>query len=111
MKWQKLSNERGLLLGLGTLLRFSAGYPFEGEVVMMVCDSPPESRLKLALMTITGCKAGRNCFLAFPDSAHNEEGWLTADWLYDNWRHWVWPEGNPDDVFILPGGLSANDLK
>ena len=29
----------------------------------------------------------------------------------DNWQHWVWPEGSPDDVWILPEGLNVNDLK
>ena len=77
---------------------------------MMVCEAP-DTHASLALITITGCKAGINCYVAFPDSARNNDATVSAQWLYDNWQHWVWPEGSPDDVWILPEGLNVNDLK
>ena len=110
MIWLNLSKNKAAAISRGCLIKFAASYPFENEVIMMVCEAP-HTRLSLGLMTISGYKAGINCYVVFPDSARNEDATISAQWLYDNWQHWVWPEGNPDDVWILPEGLSAVDLK
>jgi hypothetical protein len=110
MNWIKLSENKTLFVSRGSLTKFTSSYPFEDEVVMMVCESP-HSRLSLGFITITGYKAGINCYVAFPDLARNDDATISAQWLYDNWQHWVWPEGSPDDVWILPEGLSADDLR
>jgi hypothetical protein len=108
--WLRLEESKTISLTRGALVRFPASYPFEEEVVMMVCEAP-HNRSSLGLITITGYKAGINCYVAFPDSTLNESATISAQWLYDNWQHWVWPEGSPDDVWILPEGLNADDLK
>ena len=110
MNWIRLSENRAASISRGSLIRFAASYPFENEVIMMVCEAP-HSRSSLGLITITGYKAGINCYMVFPDSARSDEATIYAEWLYSNWQHWVWPESSPDDVFILPEGLSTDDLR
>lgn len=109
--WLRLSENKTIMLSRGALIRFTASYPFENEVVMMVCDARHDSK-RLGLITISGYKAGFNCYVAFPDEGQvleNHE--LCSNFLYENWQYWVWPEGSPGDVWILPEGLSADDLK
>lgn len=108
--WLRLADNKTSMLPRGTLVRFPASHPFEEEVVMMVCDSSLGNHT-LGLITISGYHAGFNCHSSFPDSTRNENATISAQWLYDNWQHWVWPEGSPDDVWILPEGLNADDLK
>ena len=110
MNWLKLSEVKAAVISRGTLIKFTASYPFESKVVMMVCEAP-HTRSSFGLITITGYKAGINCYVVLPDSARSEDATISTQWLYDNWQHWVWPESSPDDVWILPEGLSANDLK
>jgi len=110
MNWIKLSEHRDASISRGALLRFAASYPFEDEVVMMVCESPLGS-FRLGLITISGYKAGFNCYTNFPEGVRNDDGSITAGMIYDNWRDWIWPEWSPDDAWILPEGLSADDLK
>lgn len=108
--WLRLEENKTISLTRGALVRFPASYPFEEEVVMMVCDSSLGNHT-LGLITISGYHAGFNCHSSFPDSTQNENATISAQWLYDNWQHWVWQEGSPEDVWILPDGLSGNDLK
>jgi hypothetical protein len=108
--WLRLADNKTNMLPRGTLVRFSASHPFEEQVVMMVCDSSLGNHT-LGLITISGYHAGFNCHSSFPDSTRNESATISAQWLYDNWQHWVWPEGSPNDVWILSDGLSADDLK
>jgi hypothetical protein len=110
MNWNKLSEHKDAFLSRGSLLRFSASYPFEDEVIMMVCDSPLGNH-RLGLITISGYKAGFNCYTSFPENVRNKDGSITAGKIYDNWNDWIWPEWSPDDAWILPEGLSTNDLK
>jgi len=107
--WLKLSENKGAVLSKGSLLKFSASYPFEDEVVMMLCDSPLRN-FRLAFMTITGYKAGFNCYTNLPEGIRNDDGSITAGLIYENWNDWIWPEWSPDDAWILPEGLSAEDL-
>jgi len=79
----------------GALLRFSAGQAFEDRVVMMVCEAPDGAGM--ALMTITGYKAGINCYVIFPDEAMTPEG-ISTNWLLANWSQWVWPDGAGAEV-------------
>ncbi|SEJ87640.1 Imm45 family immunity protein [Paraburkholderia diazotrophica] len=90
--WKKLVDRSESELQRGTLLRFPAGHPFEGNVVMMVCESPDKSGL--GLITITGYKAGINCYVGFPKEAGTAT--LSVEWIVNNWRLWVWPDGDVD---------------
>lgn len=106
--WEKLTKFNKKSLSRGYLLKFSASYPFEDEVVMMVCESPDHSVLP-SLITITGYKAGINCYVALPSEAQHEGVFLDVDWLVKNWANWVWPEGFIDDVWVREG-LSASEI-
>ncbi len=108
-KWVRLSENRDISLSRGSLIRFSASYPFEDEVVMMFCDSPRRERA-IGLITISGLKAGFNCYLLFPEEATNPDFSINAGLIYDNWATWVWPEWSPDTAWILQEGLRLEDL-
>ncbi|WEV49311.1 Imm45 family immunity protein [Acinetobacter sp. ESL0695] len=103
--WVKLTELAGKSFIKGTLLKFSAKYPFESEVVMMICQSPDKSGL--CLMTITGYKAGKNCYQKLPDSEVYED--VSAIWLTENWHKWIYPECNVKDVWVHRG-LQVCDL-
>ncbi|KAK45804.1 hypothetical protein BG58_15490 [Caballeronia jiangsuensis] len=90
----------------GSLLRFAAGYPFEDRVVMMVCEAPDQSG-QLGLIAISGYKAGINCYVVFPSEASTD--CLSARWLIENWQHWVWPDGDVNDVEVC-APLEALDI-
>jgi len=103
--WVKLTKLVGKSFSRGTLIRFPSSYPFENEVIMMVSEAPNGNGL--CLITVTGYKAGINCYQKFPESEVNSE--IGADWLIQNWSKWVWPEGNVNDVLIHEV-LQVNDL-
>lgn len=110
MNWLQLSLNKELRLSRGSLLRFRASYPFEDEVIMMICEAP-DTRSSLGLMTISGYKAGINCYVVFPDMARRDDATISAHWLCENWCQWVWPEGSLDEVWVLPEGLVVSALK
>jgi len=110
MQWLKLSEHKQTPIYRGSLVRFSASYPFEAEVVMMVCDSHL-GKGRLGLITISGNKAGFNCFSTFPEHARNADGSITAGMIYDNWATWIDSEWSPDSAWILQKGLRVEDLK
>lgn len=72
---------------------------------MMVLEAQDGSGL--CLITVTGYKAGINCYPKFPESELNLD--IPADLLIQNWNKWVWPEGNVDDVLIHEA-LKPRDL-
>ncbi|WP_111886117.1 MULTISPECIES: Imm45 family immunity protein [unclassified Acinetobacter] len=92
MKWSKLIDFDEQFLQRGYLLKFKAHYPFEDEVIMMLAEAPDKDGL--ALITISGYKAGINCYQKLPVSE------ITKDWLISNWTKWVWPESKLEDVFV-----------
>lgn len=97
--WKKIIEVPNLVLQRGHLIKFSAGYPFEETVVMMVCGYPDGgNRLAAAsLVTITGYCAGINAYVLFPSEVHNQ---LTCCWLTENWNQWVWPTSKLDEIYV-----------
>jgi len=104
--WTKLIEYPESEVKRGALLRFAAGYPFEDHVVMMVCEAPDKSG-RLGLMTISGYKAGINCYVAFPEQAAQHQ--LSRKWLIDNWQKWIWPGGDVHEV-VVREPLSAHEI-
>lgn len=92
----------------GCLLKFYASYPFDEIVVMMVCEAPDLSG-KPGLMTITGHKAGINCYVVFPEEAQLGNCFLNVGWLRKNWNLWVCPDGSIKDVWVHKQ-LSCEDI-
>lgn len=95
--WKKLIENVDLVMTRGMLLRFVAGQPFESHVVMMVCEAPDKSG-RLGLMTISGYKAGINCYVVFPEQFSSD--CISIKWLIDNWKIWVWPDGDVNEVEV-----------
>jgi hypothetical protein len=105
--WKKLIESTGTELTRGMLLRFAAGQPFENQVVMMVCEAPDKSD-RLGLMTISGYKAGINCYVIFPNEAAPYR--VSIQWLINNWQILVWPDGDVNEVEIHEA-LDASEIK
>jgi hypothetical protein len=96
--WKKLiESSDSEQLTRGMLLRFAAGDSFESHVVMMVCEAPDKSD-RLGLITISGYKAGINCYVVFPSETASYK--VSIRWLIDNWQLWVWPDGDVNEVEI-----------
>jgi|LakMenEpi03Aug12_release.lakeMendotaPanAssembly.Ray.scaffolds.fasta_scaffold2509712_1 hypothetical protein len=95
-KWIKLTEFFDGTLYRGDLIKFPSKYPFENEVVMMIAESPCQTGL--CLITITGYKAGINCFQIFPTS--EIENKISGSYLISNWSKWVYPECLVEDVMV-----------
>lgn len=107
MKWMKLINTPDSFdMFRGTLLKFNTEYPFEKQVIMMVCEDVGNP-FRLGLITITGTQAGLNMYTLLPTDA-TQDG-LSASWLISNWNEWIHSSSNVSDVMIH-AGLSAHDL-
>lgn len=105
MKWIKLVDTENIYLKRGTLLKFEASYPFESQVIMMVCEG--HSINTFGLITITGFKAGINMYVQFPKE-YTENG-VMKDWLVNNWNYWVYPDSEVNNV-LLHYPLNADDI-
>jgi hypothetical protein len=111
MIWKKIVSKQESSIFRGTLLKFPASYPFESEVVMMLCELRIGDR-QYGLVTITGYNAGINPFVAFPNECMLDDKSIafSRDWLIQNWTKWVWPEGDINDVLFCER-LDVHDLK
>lgn len=104
MSWHYLTFYNEPYLRRGSLLKFQASYPFEDEVIMMVCQN---CQNKYGLITITGHKSGINMFVQFPtDPTKNG---LSTKWVEENFNLWVSP-GTPMDSVYVRGPLSAFEI-
>jgi Immunity protein 45 len=106
-KWIPLLLYSGDPLIRGTLFKFPRGYPFERNVVMMLCEAGG----RLGLITITGYKAGIRPVVVFPEEAlaDGPGSGISPQWLVSNWKFHVWEDANLDDVLIRER-LSADEL-
>ena len=112
MKWVKLTDLREESLFRGTLLKFSAKYPFESTVVWMICEQRMESeKWPHALITITGLKAGINPLQLLPleSSINPNSAAVSRAWLVENWAHWCYPDCHVGDVWTR-SPLAADEL-
>lgn len=111
--WKKLVGIKEESLFRGTLLKFPGKYPFEDEVVMMLCEyRGGGDELPFCLVTLTGHKAGINPVQAFPTECNNNNSKAIAfstDWLISNWNKWVLPDGDVNDVLVREP-LKASEL-
>ena len=98
-QWIRLVDFTNEELFRGDLIRFPSKYPFETEVVMMIAESPSKSGL--CLITITGYKAGINCFQEFPSPEIEMQ--VPAMWLIKNWNKWIYTDCQVEDVMIRRG--------
>jgi len=113
MEWHKLVGSNESILFYGTYFMFPATYPFEDRVVWMLGRSWDDN-FPMNFVTITGRKAGaRNPLQQLPKecllTTKNARG-LDVKWLIDNWKHWVYPEGEVEDVWFSTDTLTVDAL-
>lgn len=100
-KWIKLVDCEETEFWRGMLLCFSASYPFEDKVVMMLSQHRMGEE-PFDLVTITGHKSGINPYVVFPKESQisSDKLALSKEWLIQNWTKWVWPDGDVNDVWV-----------
>jgi hypothetical protein len=108
--WKKLAQLQAEMLWRGSLFAFSATYPFEEKVVLMLCDHQMGEE-PFDFVTITGAKAGINPYVILPKQClfDGNTHAVSTEWLKENWTKWVWPDGNIDEVWFRPP-LSVADI-
>ncbi|SFZ84219.1 Predicted dehydrogenase [Devosia enhydra] len=85
-------------LPAGTILRFPGGHPYEPIVDFMVVEIPGG---EIGLAVASGFHAGRIPQI-LPAEASGVGGQAPdAQWLAQNWQHWVWPACAARDVEVL----------
>lgn len=103
--WKRLSEIETTPLWSGTVFRFSANWPYDDFVdLMLVSDQAMDGRV-LRLLTVTGRKAGlMNTLVRFPSEAYVVDAVaICSDWLKSNWCQWVYDECGIDDVYVSKG--------
>ena len=100
-KWKKLIDAPEDELWRGTVLRFSASYPFEDIVdFMLINDS--ESDSEFSLVCTTGYKAGLiEAKLPNVARAPGKVQAISAKWLVQNWKEWVFLENEVKDIYFI----------
>ncbi len=105
--WKPLISSTLVELERGHLLKFRAEHPFEDKVVMMVCEEANSAGKGRSLITISGYKAGINCYVTFPRELMTKG--LTREWLIENWTSWGVPGGDIETVHVRTN-LSSKEL-
>ncbi len=101
MNWTKLIDCELETLARGAVMRFPAQLPYEAIVDFLVFD-PQSSERGLGLMVCSGYKAGLINVILPPESAGEKgSGVLLTSWVIENWQHWIYPECDVAEVYIL----------
>ena len=83
----------------GTILRFAAAWPYEDMVDFMIVSFPDGC----GFVVTTGYKAGLIVVILPQQAMPEGQIAISASWLARNWTHWIWPQGDPAAVRVLPG--------
>jgi len=94
----------------GAWLRFPATYPFEAEIIWMICENRLDINFPINFITISGDKAAINPVQCLPRECLHSEGGLSISWLKLNWKKWVYSECNVDDVLVKLNPLNVEKI-
>jgi len=94
----------------GSIIKCNAEYPFEKEIVLLICENRLDAEMPLNLVVLTGHKAAINPLQNLPIECLNSNGALTVGWLKNNWGTWVQINGNIKSVYIRGQRLQASDF-
>ncbi|RJF93198.1 Imm45 family immunity protein [Sphingomonas cavernae] len=84
----------------GSVIRFPAKWPYEDIVDFMVFD-PLECDTGMGLIVSSGYKGGLISVILPKESEIRRS--ISAKWLKENWKKWVYPECSVDDVYVCEG--------
>ncbi len=110
-RWQKLINCSTKNFWRGTVFRLPAKYPYEDIVDFMMVETDYDENLRLGLMVISGYKAGIT-FQIIPKEAFLslDKFCISGKWFINNWKHWIYPECEVENVWVLPQGYPSPNL-
>ena len=105
--WQPLHTlEPTLMIRRGSLLKFR-DTALDQELVLLLTEWRSDPQTPIALVRLTGSKAGINPVQTLPQEAIAEGG-LTVQWLADNWNNWVWLDSDFQDAMLCEAPLSVD---
>lgn len=101
--WIKLADCIDEAIYIGTIFRFPAREPYETIVDYMLMWDESEIGPQLKFVVTTGYKAGLvNILSRFPEEARiPDSGAISAEWLFENWLEWVYPDTDPSQIYVL----------
>ena len=106
MEWLPLLDCKEKQFPRSIVFRFPAEYPFEDIVDFMLIEDF-DAPIKLKLICSTGYHAGQT-ELIFPEEAAHPSGGLSVEWVVSNWKKWIYPNCDIQDVVYIeqyPSGV------
>lgn len=99
--WMQLTDLYGQTFSHGTVFRLPAELPYEDVVDLMLFDNL-DRVWPFGLVVTTGYKAGLIRVVLPAECVATDIGGLSAAWVIENWRHWIYPECPVEEVYALP---------
>ena len=103
---QKLVDFQESILGIGTVFRLPAVYPYEDIVDFMLTDVDGE----LQLCVSSGYKKGAIRQVLSKEAYAKNEYAISTKWIIENWNKWIYLYCKAQEVFILPKGYKIPSL-
>lgn len=120
MNWIKLAEYEGECIYTGSILRVPTMTPYNGDwyyepiVDFLAFDAfGLQEGAGLGLVVMSGAKAGKINAVFPADSCAPKTRALSKQWLFENWKKYFYPEGEPhqawiaeaEPVTVLPDGV------
>ena len=107
MNWTKLSEHHGEHIYSGSIIRVPTMTPYNGDwyseaiVDFLVFDAfGLQEGAGLGLVVMSGAKAGKiNAIFPASSNAPKTRA-LSKEWLFQNWKKYFYPEGEPHQAWI-----------
>ncbi|CNL09011.1 Uncharacterised protein [Yersinia frederiksenii] len=96
----KLTDFEEQALCHGNILRLPAQWPYEEYVDFMVFDTQDDERPN-GLIVSSGYKAGLILVLLPLESSLPEVRGLSTQWVIANWKKWIYPECEVNNVYVI----------
>ncbi|ELN2576890.1 TPA: hypothetical protein OUD64_003002 [Enterobacter kobei] len=96
----KLIDFKNNYVSRGAIFRLPAIWPYEEFVDFMVFETQ-DNDSPYGLIVSSGYKAGLILVKLPIDSISDEGHGLSVKWVISNWKKWIYPECNVENVYIF----------
>jgi len=100
MQWCKLLDYGEEYIPRGAVFRIKGSGSHE-EVVDLLAYDPAQKERGLGLLVSSGYKSGLILVVLPKESSGVGRGAILKNWLIENWSHWVYPECDVSDVYLI----------
>ncbi|MDG6894346.1 Imm45 family immunity protein [Volucribacter amazonae] len=99
--YKKLSNYKKSHISYGSIIRFSASYPYEQNIEVILSEFDKKEK-ELCFLILSGRRAGLILVIPPEDSLVYHEGILgiSIKWLSYNWNYWVYQDCDFHKIII-----------